>query len=343
MSTKANPFPANGLGMPAEWVAHRACWLAWPSHAELWETDLPAVRREFAALCRAIGGEALEVLVLDDAGRAEAGLALEGLDVRFHQVPFGDIWLRDTAPLFLVGPAGRRATLVFEFNGWGGKYLLEGDRLLGGRLAALAGRDHQRAGMVFEGGAVEVDGGGLGIASRTCLLSPARNPDLDEEAVTALLSAALGLSEVLWLEGMLAGDHTDGHVDTLARFAPGRRVLLARAGSTDDPNSEVLDSVAGQLRGWAAAMAEPLELVEVPSPGSVVDENGLPLPASYLNFYISNSRVVVPVFGTPYDDAAVRVIASCFNDRATVGLPAANILKGGGAFHCITMQEPAPQ
>ncbi len=340
-SVHANSPVHDGLSMPAEWAPHRACWMAWPSHEGLWGSDLAGLRREFTELCRAISGERIEILVLDEAGRTQAAGALEGLDVGFHRLSFGDIWVRDTAPIFLSGRPGRTSTVRFSFNGWGGKYLLDGDRDLAERMAGLIGGAHYVVDMVFEGGAIDVDGNGLAIVPRSCLLARERNPGLDEKAAARSLSGAFGVSELLWLDGMLAGDHTDGHVDTLARFVPGGRVLVSSAAEKGDANEVVLQAVSRRIRRWCRELDQPLDVVEVPVPGKVVDEEGQSLPASYLNFYVSNGAVVVPVFGSPYDNAAVDAIASCFSDRDTVGLDATHLLRGGGAFHCITMQEPA--
>jgi len=331
--------------MPAEWERHRATWLAWPSDADLWLEDLAPARREFVALCRGIthgAAESLEVLVLDRAGEREAAAALAGLDVRFHVVRFGDIWLRDTAPTFVRGAHGELVAVRFRFNGWGGKYDLEGDQEVGGEIATLAGARVRSVDLVLEGGAVEVDGVGTCITTRQCALSPERNPGLGEEEVGRRIADALGAEHVVWLDRGLANDHTDGHVDTLARFVAPGVVACMEARGASDPNREVLAEIRATLARATDAGGKRLELVTVPSPGAIAGGDGKPMPASYLNFYVSNTSVLVPTYGCAYDDEAVAVLARCFPGRSVLGSPARAILSGGGAFHCITQQEPLP-
>jgi len=333
-----------GFSMPPEWEAHEAVWLAWPSHRELWGDDLEPARAELVELCRAIatggGAEALHVLVLDERGEEEAAGALDGAGATVHRVPFGDIWLRDTGPLFVTADDGRMAAVRFRFDGWGGKYRFEFDDEVALRVAELAGADVFEAPIVCEGGAVEVDGEGTCITTRACLLDPHRNPGADASTVEACLADYLGADCVVWLERGLAGDHTDGHVDTLARFVAPGRVVCASARERDDPNAEVLAEVERALDRATDACGRRLEVVTLPSPGLVSVGDGDPMPASYLNYYLSNSGVVVPVYGSRYDREAVEAVAQCFPGRDTLAVPARHILTGGGAFHCITQQQP---
>lgn len=343
----------DGFRQPAEWAPHDACWVAWPSHADLWGDELAAAREAFVALCRGIAdpdpatgasrGERLEVLVLDAAGEAEARAALEGLGARFHRIPFGDIWLRDTAPIFLTGDGGLAAA-CFRFNGWGDRYRLPGDESVAGRVARVSGAEVvYELPWVLEGGAVDVDGEGTALTTRQCLLNPNRRgrpADADEAAMTARLCQGLGQQAVIWLDDGLANDHTDGHVDTVARFvAPGRVVCMAPAGD-GDPNREALRAIERTLRAATDAAGRRLEVVTVPSPGAVLDDDGEPMPASYVNFYVANTTVVVPVYGVPQDARAVETIAGLFPERRVVPVEARAILAGGGAFHCITQQQP---
>ncbi|MFP6626826.1 MAG: agmatine deiminase family protein [Deltaproteobacteria bacterium] len=331
-----------GYRMPAEWEPHRACWLAWPCQEDLWGEDLDGVRREFVGLCRAIGGEKVEVLVFDEAGQRQARRELAGVDADFHRAAYGDVWLRDTGPSFLVDAGGGLAGLCFRFNGWGEKYLFESDDTVGVRVTVLAGAAVLEAGgMVVEGGALEVDGQGTCLTTRSCLLNHNRNPQMDEEGAGAFLCEALGVEKVLWLERGLDSDHTDGHVDTLARFSQPGRVVCMRAGNAGDPGCEVFAEVEKTLSAATDAGGRRLEVVTLPSPGAVNGQDGSLLPASYLNFYISNSSVVIPVYGSVHDREAVDTIASLFPGREAVALEARLLLGGGGAFHCITQQEPA--
>jgi agmatine deiminase len=318
--------------------------MAWPSHGHLWGNNLTAAQAEVGGLGRAIaeaGGERLELLVQDDQAEAEARLAMKPvLDrLRFHRVTVGDIWLRDTAPIFVQGPEGLQAS-CFRFNGWGGKYELPGDAEVAGRVAALSGcprRDHP---WVLEGGSVEVDGEGTLLTTRQCLLNPNRNPGMNQAAIEACLREDLGAEKVLWLGDGLLNDHTDGHVDTLARFVAPGVVVCMEAMEAGDPNKAVLDRLASDLAACRDARGRRLEVLRIPSPGEVLNEEGELMPASFVNFYIGNRTVVVPTYGTAYDEAAVAALSTCFPEHRVVGRSARAILSGGGAFHCITQQQP---
>ena len=361
----------DGARLPAEWEAHEGCWLAWPSHAELWEPDLSRVRGEFTALCRAIAGpqlgagaethgaERLRVLVADHTQARLAAEALEGLGATLYRVPFGDIWLRDTGPLFVCdAPTKQRSeastrpsakqqgevrAACFRFNGWGGKYVYAHDDTVAEAIATSQGSEASRFDWVLEGGAVEVDGQGTCLTTRDCLLNPNRCHGPDPQRVERRLARALGVSKVLWLSGALANDHTDGHVDTLARFVAHGVVACMEPCGSEEPNRDVLESVRRQLASARDAWGRPLELVVLPSPGTVLGRSGQVMPASYLNFYIANRSLVVPTFGVPQDETALRVLEQCFPGRVVVGIGANALLEGGGAFHCITQQVPACQ
>lgn len=338
----------SGFRMPAEWERHRAVWLAWPAAADLWQDDLADAQREFTALCRAIASaesganpELLEVLVAGDEAERAATEALSGLAARFHRIPYGDIWLRDTAPVFTTSESGEVAAVCFRFNGWGEKYLFPADLALARAVRQASGLHSFDVPMIFEGGAIEVDGQGTAITTSQCLLNANRNPTMTKADVEAHVLDALGVDKLLWLGDGLLNDHTDGHVDTLVRFAGPRRVLCMEARDEGDPNRDVLAAVVDDLRTMRDASGHSLDVVTLPSPGIIENADGEPMPASYVNYYISNTAIVVPTYGSRYDGEAISVIASCFPGRRTVGLPARAILTGGGAFHCITQQEPA--
>jgi agmatine deiminase len=330
---------------PPEWAPHAAVWTAWPSDPELWADDLEPAREEVAALIRSVAdidpasgqplGETADVLVATEEAEASASQALAGTGARLHRVPFGDIWLRDTAPLILADGAGALRGASFRFNGWGGKYVLEGDDAVGRAVAGLAGIDTAFHDWVLEGGAIDVDGTGLAVTTEECLLNPNRNPELSREEIEARLRRDLGIERVLWLGRGLVNDHTDGHVDNLARFVGPGVLLLPTPEGTDDPNREVYEDAR------ARALDFGLEVASVPSPGRVEDDDGEIIPASYMNFYIGNRTVVVPVYGQANDDRAVEAIAKLFPGRRAIGLAARHILTGGGSFHCITQQQPA--
>lgn len=317
---------------PPEWARHDAVWIGWPSHPALWEDDLEPARDEVAAFARAVHatgkGERVLLVAADEAAGAAARAALNDA-AEVVVVPFGDVWLRDTGPIVAGGRARR-----FGFNWWGGKYDLAGDAEVGARLAQARGLPVDRHDWVLEGGAVDWDGTGLVVTTEQCLLNPNRNPGLTRADVEARLGDDLGLSRVLWLGEGLAGDHTDGHVDNLARFvAPNRLALPVPAGG-DDPNAAIYRDAA------ARAHAAGVEVVLLPSPGRV-EREGEVVPASYMNFYIGNAAVVVPTYGAANDAAAVAAVGALFPGRVAVGVRSDHLLTGGGSLHCISQQIPA--
>lgn len=330
--------------MPAETAPHAGTWIAWPSHADLWGDALEGVRVAFVDMATALSGESgrdeeLFVLVPDDENERLAREALSRLTCRFLRIPFGDIWMRDTAPIFLVNGTGEVAAACFVFNGWGGKYALPGDTEVSGRVAEASGAKVLRFDWILEGGAVEVDGEGTCLTTRQCLLNPNRNPGLPAHEIEERLGSALGVSKVLWLDQGLLNDHTDGHVDTLARFvAPG--VAVCMEPQADDPNRAALDAVLKDLRSFTDASGRRLEVFTLPSPGRVIDRGERLMPASYANYYVGNAAVVVPVYGVREDENALRRVAALYPGRNAVPVPAKELLEGGGAFHCITQQMP---
>jgi agmatine deiminase len=323
------------LRQPPEWAPHRAVWIGYPSHADLWEADLEPARAEVAAFALAVHaegqGEEVRLVVADpESARAAAARAPFAAIV---QEPFGDIWLRDTGPL-MVSDGRSLAARSFRFNGWGGKYELEGDDTLGPRLAHGLGIDAERFDWILEGGAIDVDGTGLAVTTEQCLLNPNRNPGFTREEVEARLRSDLGVDRLLWLGEGLLNDHTDGHVDNLARFVAEGAIAIPSPASPDDPNEEVYRDARRRAEAFG------LRIVDLPSPGKV-ERDGEIIPASYMNFYIGNAAVVVPLYGAANDDAAVAAIGALFPGRRAVGFRADHVLTGGGSFHCISQQIPA--
>jgi agmatine deiminase len=319
---------------PPEWAKHLWVWIGFPSHEDLWEDDLAAARAEVAALARAVHaeGKGEEVrLVAADAAAARAAADMAPFATVLTE-KFGDIWLRDTGPIIVEGRGGRVAA-SFGFNGWGGKYEMEGDEDIGFRLAAGAGLEARRHDWILEGGAIDGDGTGLAVTTEQCLLNPNRNPALGREEVERRLSRDLGIDRLLWLGEGLANDHTDGHVDNLARFVAQATVAIPAAAGEDDPNAGVYRDARARAEAFG------LTVLPLPSPGIVI-RDGQVVPASYMNFYIGNAAVVVPTYGAANDAAAVSAIGTLFPGRKTIGLRADHLLTGGGSFHCISQQMP---
>lgn len=330
------------VSVPPEWAPQKATWTAWPADANEWNGDLEAPRRDVAALVNALApGNTVRVLVNGTEAEASARAALASA-AEVVPAKYGDIWLRDTGPIFARTPDGAIA-LRFKTNSWGGKYDLPDDTTVGDDIARLAGAAVRRFGFVLEGGAVDHDGAGTVLTTRQTLLNPNRNGWTKAQAEAAL-AEAFGASNVIWIDEGLRGDHTDGHIDNIARFvAPGRVVCQAPAGP-DDPNAATLDAIARTLSSATDAGGRRLEVVCIPGPGlyrNALDEIA---PASHMNFVIANGVVVVPVYGTPTQAAALEALQAVFPGRRVVGVSSRGLLgcgeAGGGSFHCITQQEP---
>jgi len=321
--------------MPPEWAPQEWLWIGFPHLAEEWPGWLEQAQVQIAAFASAVAesGQQVRLLVRDAASEARAR-ALVSSKVRLERRVFGDIWLRDTGPLVVRECDGTRSARRFAFNGWGGKYVMPGDMEIGAELARDAGLALTTSAMVLEGGAIDGDGTGLVATTEQCLLNPNRNPHLSREQIEAELAAQLGFTRVLWLGEGLINDHTDGHVDNLARFVAPNRLVVPEASGKDDPNAAIYADAA------ARAAAAGVEVVRIPSPGRIARDGRIE-PASYANFAITSHLVVVPTFSSPHDAEAVAAIAALFPDRDCIGLPGEAVLAGGGAFHCASQQMPA--
>jgi len=309
-------------------------WIGFPSDADLWEDDLVPAQFEVVAFAKAIhaqgAGEQVWLVAANDVAAAKARELAPFAKVVIER--FGDIWLRDTGAI-LTGSGATRRAVGFRFNGWGDKYDLAGDDSIGERLAAEAGLPFTKADWVLEGGAIDGDGTGIFLTTEQCLLNPNRNPGFGKDEIETRMARDLGATRLVWLGDGLINDHTDGHVDNLARFVAPGRVAIPEA-VEDDPNAPAYADAAEAL------LDADLEVVAIPSPG-LVEEDGEAVPASYMNFYIGNAVVVVPQYGSANDVAAIEAIQELFPDRKVIGLRADHVLTGGGSFHCISQQVPA--
>ena len=319
---------------PPEWHPQDWLWIGFPHAAEEWPGFLEPAQEQIAAFASAVAesGQAVRLLVRDEANAARAR-ALVSDKVTLERRVYGDVWLRDTGPLVMTDGTHRMARR-FGFNGWGGKYLMEGDQTIGAELAHDAALTVTRADWILEGGALDTDGTGLVVATEQCLLNPNRNPDLSRADIEWRLERDLGFDRVLWLGDGLIHDHTDGHVDNLARFVAPNVLALPRATGANDPNAAIYADARARAEDFG------VEVREVPSPGRV-ETDGRVEPASYMNFAITSKLVVVPIYGTPHDADGVAAVADLFLDREVIGLPADAVLAGGGSFHCASQQMPS--
>jgi agmatine deiminase len=337
------PLTRQAISVPPEWAPQQAIWTAWPASAEEWNGDLESPRGEVAALVRALHPSNRVRLLVAGAEAEESAREAVGGAAELVPAPYGDIWLRDTGPIFARTPDGAVA-LRFKTNGWGGKFDLPDDAIVGDEIAHLAGTPVRSFDFVLEGGAVEHDGEGTFLATRETLLNSNRN-GWSEGQAEAALRQAFGARKIVWLERGLRNDHTDGHIDVLARFVGPARIVCQSPCGADDPNADILEEIALTLESATDALGRRFEIIRIPSPGLVVNELGEAAPASHMNFVIANGVVAVPVYGTPSASHAVEALRAVFPGREVVGLPSRGILgagsAGGGSFHCMTREEPA--
>lgn len=317
--------------IPAEWAKQKSLWTAWPSHPHLWAGDLlERAREEVANMVNAIAAhQVFYVVAFGDEAVLSAQSHLAG-HVKIVPAAFGDIWLRDTGPIFTADGKALR----FQTNGWGEKFIYPHDDEIGDTMANLANAPIVRHDFILEGGAIEHNGQGVIMTTRQCVLNSNRN-NWSESDAEAAFKQAFNCHKVIWLDDGLLGDHTDGHIDNLARFVGENKVLCQKAFGIDDPNADLYEKTAADLR------AQGVEVVQIPSPGLVHDDNGEMMPASHMNFIISNKVIVVPIYGTESANEAVAAIADLFPEHIVIGSPSNAILTGGGSFHCITQQEVA--
>lgn len=329
--------------VPPEWAPQKAVWTAWPADPDEWNGDLEAPRRDIAELISVLARHGNRVRLLVNGEEAEqSARGAVGDNAELIPARYGDIWLRDTGPIFAAGPDGLVA-LRFKTNSWGGKYDLPDDATVGDDIARLAGTPVRRFDFVLEGGAVDHDGHGTILTTRQTLLNPNRNGWNKEQAEAALVEA-FNAKKIIWIDEGLKNDHTDGHIDNIARFVGEATVVCQAPAGDDDPNAKTLDAIAGILEHSTDALGRPLKVFRIPGVGRYINPAGEISPASHMNFLIANGVVVVPVYGTPSEKAAIAALQEVFSDRTVVGVASRGVLgsgeAGGGSFHCITQQEP---
>ena len=320
--------------LPPEWAPQSALWCGWPRLADEWGGDFDGARSDIAAFVRAAAAFVPVKLAAGSDEAAQSAQAAVGDVAQVVGVPTGDIWLRDTGPIITKGEGGHQAE-TFRFNGWGGKYLMPGDSETAAAVAGIEGIRVRAHDIVLEGGAIDVDGEGRLLTTRQCLLNPDRNGDWTESDAEAALAKAFGVNDVIWLGDGLLNDHTDGHVDNIARFIAPGHVLCQHPTGPDDPNAEILLAIEDGLRGAG------LMVTTISSPGLVHFGDGQPVPASHMNFTITNDAVLVPTYDERFSLVALAELGPLFPGRKIIGLPALNILRGGGSFHCMTREIPA--
>jgi agmatine deiminase len=326
----------DGFSMPAEWAPHQGCLMEWPTRtrAELWGELLAEAKREYATVARAIAAFEAVIMVADPSQAGEARDHCGG-GIEILPVPIDDSWMRDNGPIFVRDPQGRLALVHFQFNAWGRRFLpYDRDAMVPAAVAAHLGIRRYAAPFVLEGGSFFVDGEGTLLTTEQCLLNPNRNPDLSRAGIEWGLRDFLGAEVVVWLGlGHSADRDTDGHIDGIAQYVRPGVVMIHAPGDRADPDHDRGRDNVRRAAGATDARGRLLEVIELDcgSPGGI----------SYMNFYLPNGAVVVPVAGAPEDDAALAQIAAVFGDREIVPVPGRALNAGGGGPHCITQQIPS--
>jgi agmatine deiminase len=332
--------------MPAEWEPHAATWLSWPnpnglSFPDSYDKVIPAFARMIEELSES---ETVYVNVSDEITETAVRRAIrDNGNVRLYRHPTNEPWCRDHGPIFVVRDRDSQvAAIDWGYNAWGNKYPpFDLDDAIPRQVAGALDMGLFEGGMVLEGGSVDVNGTGSLLTTEACLLNPNRNPSLSRDDIEARLKDFLGVTNVLWLGDGIEGDDTDGHVDDLTRFVNSNAVVTVVETDTSDSNFQPLRENLERLRTMRDETGAPLRIFELPMPPRMM-RDGRRLPASYANFYIANSVVLLPVFDVPQDESAIAVLENAFPGRRIVGIDCRELIWGLGAFHCLTQQQPAP-
>lgn len=330
-----------------EWAPQDAILMAFPTKHTDWEYIIDDARDQYARIIRAFTDEKVKVVLLCH-DRSEAEKTLENCDLKlitFIECEYNDTWTRDYGPISIIKNDRLRA-LDFGFNGWGLKFASDKDNLANLNLSntsVLLPRSYRNErDFVLEGGSVETDGEGTILTTTRCLCSPNRNGGLSKKEVEVQLQHRLGADHVLFLDhGALEGDDTDSHIDTLARMAPGNIIMFTGCRNIDDSQFEELLKMRAQLTLFRNAEGEPFNLIELPLPDPIYDEDGCRLPATYANYLITDNVIFVPTYKQPANDMlAMQTIKIAFPDHKIVGVDCTTLIKQHGSLHCATMQIP---
>lgn len=337
---------------PAEWEEQDAVLIAWPHADTDWDYMLNEVVKCYQNIAEAI--LAVEPLIVVTPNVEQAKAELNNVEtaapnpIYYYKVPTNDTWARDFGPI-TVFEEGKRVPLDFKFDAWGMKFAADKDNLITSRLdlyELFVNAPVNRRAFVLEGGSVESDGNGTLMTTSSCLLSPNRNAEMSKSEITDYLKHAFGVSNVLWINnGEMPGDDTDGHIDTLARFAPNDVILyngaVCPSGEIPAAHAEHLIAMESEIKEFVNAKGRKYNLMQLPIPAPIYDEDGCQLPATYANFLIVNKRVLVPIYNQPLaDELALKIIEVAFPEYEVVGIDCNALIKQHGSLHCVTMQFP---
>jgi agmatine deiminase len=337
----------SGFFFPAEWHPHTATWLSWPHKEESWPGKIGLIYPKYCEFIKVLtGGELVRINVADEQMMAFAKqqLQIAGVDlnrVEFFEFPTNDAWCRDHGPAFLINQQTKQKAIIdWGYNAWGGKYPpFDLDDVIPTKIGERFGLPVYNPGIVMEGGSVDFNGNGTILTTTACLLNKNRNPHLNRQEIEGYLQSYYGAEQILWLGDGIVGDDTDGHIDDITRFVNEDTVVTVVEENKNDKNYHILQENLQILKTMRLLNGKQLNIVELPMPDEVIYEDQR-LPASYANFYIANSAVVVPTYRCGKDDKALEILQDCFPDRKVVGIDSTDIIWGLGSFHCLSQQEP---
>jgi len=347
-SSGLSDFPKEkGFHFPAEWAPHTATWLSWPHKEASWPGKIHTIYRPYCEFIKVLTeGELVRINLADEKLKAFAITELEAVGADLSKIEFfnfetNDAWCRDHGPAFLINPETKQKVIIdWGYNAWGNKYPPYNlDDVIPTKIAEHFGLPVFHPGIVMEGGSVEFNGQGTVLTTTACLLNKNRNPHLDQQQIEAYLKNYYGVEQVLWLGEGIIGDDTDGHIDDITRFVNSDTVITVVEENKNDENYHILQDNLKTLKTMRLLDGKALNIVELPMPDPVFYD-GQRLPASYANFYIANSAVIVPTFRCKKDQTALDIIKQCFPDRKVVGIDSTDIIWGLGSFHCLSQQEP---
>lgn len=338
-----------GYSMPPEWAPHEATWISWPHKEASWPGKFEPVPDIMGEIVRHLStSEHVYINVNDDAMEAFVRSVLKKHQVdssrfRIYRIPTNDAWVRDHGPIFVLRQRDgkkERAIIDWGYNAWGNKYPpFDLDDVVPEKIAKEWGCELYQPKIVMEGGSIDLNGAGTLLTSEACLLNKNRNPSLSKSQIEQYLKDYLGVRHILWLGDGIIGDDTDGHIDDLTRFVDPHTVVTAIEEDSRDENYEILQANLKRLQSMKDQDGKPLRIVEIPMPGRV-DYEDQRLPASYANFYIANTKVLVPTYRHKNDARAIEVLQKCFPKREVVGVDCTDLIWGLGAIHCLTQQVP---
>ncbi len=332
---------------PAEWAKHTATWLSWPHKEESWPGKINLIYPKYCEFIKILtGGELVRINVADEQMEtfAKQQLQMAGADlnrIEFYHFPTNDAWCRDHGPAFLINPEAKQKVIVdWGYNAWGGKYPpFDLDDVIPAKIGERLGLPVYHPGIVMEGGSVDFNGRGTVITTTACLRNKNRNPQLNQQQIEGYLQNYYGVEQVLWLGDGIVGDDTDGHIDDITRFVNEDTVVTVIEENRNDENYHILQENLQTLKSMRLLNGKQLNIVELPMPEPVIYQDQR-LPASYANFYIANSAVVVPTYRSKNDDKALAILQQCFPGRKVIGIDSTDIIWGLGSFHCLSQQEP---